>query len=85
MKIKQYFNERQYYYDIYTKKITGKIVKIDSLNQNELDVFMYDKKNINKYPNLIVVRNDNNVVEYDSVNNEFIISKKHKGFKKNEI
>jgi len=59
------------FFDIFTQKLNGSLVKLDSLNRDELDVGMLTTYRATKYSNLTVVRNDGKKVVYDAVGDEW--------------
>lgn len=67
---------KQYYYDIHGIR-GGRSTKLDSLNHDELDDYMYNnqKNLVNKYAQVKVVRSDGNAVTYDSVGSKLVKSR----------
>ena len=70
--------DADYFYNIYTRKNSGQEIKLDSLNQNELNNELNSRYSPSKYSNIIVQRSDGNTVHYDSVNGEWVKSKTEK-------
>jgi len=66
--------ESDHTFDVYYK---GK--KVDSLNNDELDGFMTEPKNVKKYRVIKIVRNDGNEVNYASNGKEFVVTGRKKG------
>ena len=67
--------EKQFYYDVFgLSNNDKKITKIDSLNDDEYNTFMVqnEKKLVNKYPTIKVVRSDKKEIYYDSVGDKLI-------------
>lgn len=82
MSFKEFLQEKSYTYDVYTKKLNGKLEKLDSLNNDEYpDILNSDKRfSVNKLSNLIVRRNDGAAVFYDAVGQDWVIHKKEKSW-----
>lgn len=58
----EFLSEKQYYFDVFQKKQSG-LVKLDSLNQDELDDWMM--KSYGKYSTVVVKRSDGQTITYD--------------------
>ena len=58
----EFLSEKQYYFDVFQKKQSG-LVKLDSLNQDELDDWMM--KSYGKYATIVVKRSDGQTITYD--------------------
>lgn len=70
--------EQKYIYDVFTKKLDGKLIKLDSLNDDEYpNILNTDKRfSVNKLSNLIIKRSDGKEIHYDAVGDKWVINKK---------